>query len=189
MPRTCCAASARLTQRDGVRCARSGAVLYSSVLYWNATRLMAQMATAVGDEALAATMAAEAEKVQRAVTARLWNEQLGVFRASTGLESENIDVWGNAMAGAMGFTTAAQDASMFRYFAANEKNIFYEGQVREVPFPTQWTDRSSTSCTRTNSCPLHPSDPVATVRTYQNGVSRVPLSHASHLPPSAVACC
>jgi len=74
---------------------KSGCVLYSSVLYWNATRLMAKMATATGDHALAATMSAEADKVQKAATKQLWNHQLGVFMASTGLERLNIDIWGN----------------------------------------------------------------------------------------------
>jgi hypothetical protein len=84
--------------------------------------------------------------------------------ASTGLEKQNVDIWGNAMAGAMGFTTPTQDAKMFKYFQANEENIFYEGQIREIPFPTQWTDTS----TGDGLDPNAPSDPVATRRIYQN---------------------
>ena len=135
------------------------------MLYWNATRLMAEMATATGDHALAATMQAEADKVRKAATELLWNEQLGVFMASTGLERLNVDVWGNAMAGAMGFATPAQDAKMFAWFQANEDKVFFEGQVREIPFPAQWTDSSTGHGLNPNS----PSDPRATVRTYQNG--------------------
>ena len=41
----------------------------------------------------------------------------------TGLESQNVDIWGNAMAGAMGFASRAQDERMFAYFEANEKAI------------------------------------------------------------------
>jgi len=88
----------------------------------------------------------------------------------TGFESQNVDIWGNAMAGAMGFASHAQDEAMFAYFEANEKAIFFEGQVRETPFPTQWTD-TSTHCGRT--CPLHPSDPAAAVRTYQVRAARL----------------
>ena len=43
-----------------------------------------------------------AAQVRRANKA-FWNDKLGVYMASTGLERNNIDVWGNAMAGAMGF--------------------------------------------------------------------------------------
>ena len=144
---------------------KSGCVFYSSVLYWNATRQMAEMATETGDYKLATSMQAEAERVRKAATEILWNDKLGVFMASTGLEKLNVDIWGNAMAGAMGFTTPAQDAKMFKYFQVNEENIFYEGQVREVPFPTQWTDTSTGDGLDPNS----PSDPGATRRIYQNG--------------------
>ena len=144
---------------------KSGAVLYSSILYWNASLLMAEMASDAGDVDLAAEMKAEAAKVQSAVTAKMWNEQLGVFMASTGDERLNVDVWGNAMAGAMGFATPDQDAKMYAYFVKEEGNIFYEGQVRETPFPTQWSFTSKMGKT-----PLHPSDPRGSARTYQNGV-------------------
>ena len=86
----------------------------------------------------------------------------------TGLESQNVDIWGNAMAGAMGFASRAQDEAMFAYFEANEKAIFFEGQVRETPFPTQWTDRSPSN-PRASPDPMAPSDPRATERIYQNG--------------------
>ena len=117
---------------------KSGCVLYSSILYWNATKLMHKMATDTGDTALAASMLAEADKVQKAATKILWNDELGVFMASTGLERNNVDIWANAMAGAMGFATAAQDAKMFRYFQENEDKIFYEGQVIP-PVPSSFT--------------------------------------------------
>ena len=46
--------------------------------------------------------------------------------ASTGLERLNIDIWGNAMAGAMGFSTPAQDARMFAYQpAADSDSVFF----------------------------------------------------------------
>ncbi len=143
---------------------KSGNVLYSSLLYWNATRLMARMANVTGDAVLARQMQDTAAQVRDAANKAFWNDTLGVYMASTGLERRNIDVWGNAMAGAMGFTTPEQDAKMFRWFSANEDQIFFEGQVREIPFPSQWTMRSVI-----DSSPTHPSDPMATVRIYQNG--------------------
>ena len=143
---------------------KSGNVLYSSLLYWNATRLMAEMAKETGDKELAQRMIKTAAQVQQAANKAFWNDKLGVYMASTGLERNNIDVWGNAMAGAMGFTTPDQDSKMFQWFSANEDKIFFEGQVREIPFPNQWTMRSTI-----DPNPKHPSDPMATVRTYQNG--------------------
>ena len=106
---------------------KTGDVLFSSVLYWNATRLMAKMAQAQGDTDLATALEAEATKVRASATAKLWNAELGVFMASTVLESDKIDVWANALAGAIGFTTDLQSASIFDFFKTRESDIFYEG--------------------------------------------------------------
>ena len=108
-------------------------MLYSSILHWNASRLIADMATRQGDASTAARMTAQAAKIQESATAQLWNATLGVFMASTGMESENIDVWGNAMAGAMGFATPEQSASIFDFFKTREADIFYEGARCRVP--------------------------------------------------------
>eukprot|EP00040_Diaphanoeca_grandis_P043093 m.266966 g.266966 ORF g.266966 m.266966 type:complete len:535 (-) comp70459_c0_seq1:2-1606(-) len=117
---------------------KSGDVLFSSVLYFNATKLIAQMAEKQGDMALAAQMNAEAKKIQAGATAILWNESLGVFMASTGIEKDRIDVWANALAAATGFTTVPQSAAIFQFFKTREKDIFFEGQVRQIPKPQQW---------------------------------------------------
>ena len=72
---------------------KSGDVLYSNVLYWNATRLVGEMASKQGDTATAAKMARQADAVRAAVTKELWNASAGMFMASNGLSSGNIDIW------------------------------------------------------------------------------------------------
>ena len=138
---------------------KSGAVLYSSVLYWNASRLLATMARASGDAHVAEDFDARANRLQASATGALWDDSRGVFMASTGLESDNVDVWGNAFAGASGFVTAEQSRRIFEFFKREEANIFYEGQVREIPFPAQWHDGSRPGRV----------DPFSTLRRYQNG--------------------
>lgn len=49
--------------------------------------------------------------------------------ASTGIAASDVDVWGNAMAAAIGFASMEQEASIFAFFSQFETNIFYEGQV------------------------------------------------------------
>ena len=110
--------------------AQTGAVLYASLLAWNSSRLLANMATRYGDPTLAAEMQARAAKLQVSVNAKLWDPTRGVYLASTGIDKANIDVWGNAMAVAMGFTSAEQGRSIFGFFRAHEADIFHEGQVR-----------------------------------------------------------
>ena len=96
------------------------------------------MASKQGDTATAAKMARQADAVRAAVTKELWNASAGMFMASNGLSSGNIDIWGNAMAGAMGFATEAQSSAIFSFFKRREADIFFEGQVREIPKPQQW---------------------------------------------------
>lgn len=119
---------------------KSGEVLYSSILHWNASLELADMAYAAGDLRVAAELRASAARIQSAATARLWNATAGVFMASTGIGRGNIDVWGNAAAGATGFATAAQADSIFKFFKAREADIFYEGQVREIPKQEHWAE-------------------------------------------------
>ena len=96
------------------------------------------MASKQGDNATAAKMALQAAAVQATVTKELWNASVGMFMASNGVASESIDIWGNAMAGAIGFATEAQSKAIFSFFKRRESDIFYEGQVREIPKPQQW---------------------------------------------------
>ena len=90
------------------------------------------MASATGDEQLAARMLQEAETVRAAATRLLWDEGQGVFLASTGLERLNVDLWGNAMAGAMGFATPQQDARMFAYFQVRDRGRGPGGRRRHA---------------------------------------------------------
>lgn len=117
---------------------KSGDVLYESLLQWNASGLLASMAIAHGDMELEERMAALAARIKVAANAKLWDEAAGLFRASTGYEHDSIDVWGNAMAGAIGFASAEQSLSIHSYFVKNEADLFYDGQVREIPRPYQW---------------------------------------------------
>jgi hypothetical protein len=138
---------------------KTGVVLFSNILYWNASLHLAEMAAERGDHPTSQRLTANAQALRELVSKRLWNEQLGVFMASTGFESANVDLWGNAAAAACGFATDKQSARIFAYFRERVEEIFYDGQVRQTPLPTQWLDTST---------PAH-TDPKSTVRTYQNG--------------------
>ena len=62
---------------------KSGEVLYSSVLQWNATLLLAEMAASGGDRNLSDTLTASAAKLKQSVTAKLWDPHAGMFLSST----------------------------------------------------------------------------------------------------------
>lgn len=147
---------------------KSGSVLYSSVLAWNASRLLATAAQAHGDTALAAEMTAKARSMKSAADQQLWNATAGVFMASTGIDSSNIDIWGNAMAAATGFASQAQEGAIYRFFAEHEDAIFYEGQVRETPAWQQWEQARSVAGALDHYWRFSP-QAKATARVYQNG--------------------
>eukprot|EP01050_Picozoa_sp_SAG11_P015586 SAG11_NODE_2037_length_3894_cov_3.210277_2_plen_349_part_00 len=117
---------------------KTGAVLYSSILSWNASRQLGAMATAAADTALATRMAAAAGRIKASADALLWNQSAGVFMASTGIEGDRVDVWANAFAGASGFASAAQSRAIFEFVSRHERGLFFEGQVRQLPAPQQW---------------------------------------------------
>jgi hypothetical protein len=128
----------RTTQGFEDTVVKTGAVLYSSILQWNASRLMGAMATASADTVLAARMAAVTAKIKASADALLWNESAGMFMASTGIERDRIDVWANAFAGASGFASAVQSRAIFEFVSQNERGLFFEGQLRQLPAPQQW---------------------------------------------------
>ena len=154
---------------------KSGVVLYSSVLQWNASRLLGEMAEASGDKELARRMAILSDRIRVSANRMLWNVERGVFMASAGgTEEDRVDVWGNAMAGAIGFASKAQSQSIFNFFKANERNIFFEGQVRETPSPDHWDLVGYWGNTR----PGNQKVAQATVVEYQNGgYWATPLHH------------
>lgn len=75
-------------------------MLYSSVLFWNATGILADLYDMLGPgfATQAAMLRQQAAHVRTQITAELWNDTLGAFVAATELESDRISLWGNALA-------------------------------------------------------------------------------------------
>ena len=48
---------------------------------------------------------------------------------SKGIEHGKIDLWANALCGAIGFATKDQAGRIFNFFKTREADIFYEGQA------------------------------------------------------------
>ncbi|XRB21639.1 hypothetical protein RI054_28g114880 [Pseudoscourfieldia marina] len=137
--------------QDTVR--KSGDVLYSSILFWQACAELSRIAESSGDVKTSMWLRGLAEGMREAASARLWDSSVGAFRASTKVESDHVDVWGNALAAHLHFATEEQETSIFAFFQRRERDIFYEGQVREILFPEQWSEAW----------------PDWSVRSYQNG--------------------
>ena len=160
---------------------KTGAVLYSSILQWNASRLLGAMATASADTALASRMAAVTSRIKASADALLWNESAGMFMASTGIEHDRIDVWANAFAGASGFASAVQSRAIFAFVSRHERGLFFEGQLRQLPATQRWAIAMGIQHTD-GMWAGNPTGPASaaggTVVTYQNGgYWATPLHH------------
>lgn len=132
---------------------KSGHTLYSSVLYFEACELMAEMATfassssAPGDgvggsdkhlRAMATRFRVQAQRTRQAINERFWDAGRGGYRASTGVEVDRIDVWGTGLAAFLNVSNATQSEQIFRFFARNRRRLFFEGQLRQVVAPHRW---------------------------------------------------
>ena len=126
--------------QPGQSVAIAGDVLYSSALFWNATNILAELYESAGAQyaAQAAQLRRQATHVKAQITKELWNETYGAFVAATELESDRISVWGNALAAASGLASESQSSRIYSLFRDREADIFFEGQVRQVPAPHFW---------------------------------------------------
>ncbi len=133
--------------QPGQSVAIAGDVLYSSVLFWNATNILAELYESAGAQyaAQAAQLRRQATHVKAQITKELWNETYGAFVAATELESDRISVWGNALAAASGLASESQSSRIYSLFRDREADIFFEGQARWLPKPQYWNRTVATA--------------------------------------------
>ncbi len=116
--------------------ARSGHILYTNILYWKATKEMAQAAYSI-DQADAAKMyAARAKRLQENIQAYFWDDELGYFAINH--QFRNLSSAGNLMAVAWGLTTPLQANSILDKMDALQMADPVPTQVLNLPFPHQF---------------------------------------------------
>lgn len=109
---------------------------FSSVLFWEACRELAQMFQAAGDDGKAADWRKEAQRVAEGLGS-LWDDDVGVFLAA----SENWlqpSIWGSAFAVYAGITTPTQSERVARFCAEYYERAVKRGQVRHLLKGTFW---------------------------------------------------
>lgn len=120
---------------------KTGAELYTSLLYWEAARKLAAMATAAGNAEIANEMTSRAEAIEKHLPAALWDEQSGMYLAAT-QDCRQIDIWGSAYAVYIGFPNAKRNERITRYLIGHYDEIVYAGQVRHLPGGEYWQKTS-----------------------------------------------
>gem|GEM_PF-361994 len=119
---------------DGI--VKTGNELYCSLLFWQASNLLAEMAYKAGDEKLKAYYKGEAKKIEQNIDV-LWDAKRNAFLAAT--EScRQIDIWGNAYAVWINFPLGDKLDKMQRFLADNFDQYVYKGQVRHLLEGEYW---------------------------------------------------
>ena len=152
--------------------AKTGALNYASLLTIEASALLCQAArNLAGSNTTVAAHAHETEalcrraaKMSAQLTPALWDDAIGMFRPSTGLEGNLTDVWGSAYAASLDGahtilgpgggdgrggdrrwpsevpspTTTVQRERIAAFLADPKNGVFANGQVRHLPAGQSW---------------------------------------------------
>ena len=116
--------------------AKTGELLFSSLLYREASRKLATLFEKAGDAARAGDFGARAGSIERNLGS-LWDKKAGMFLAAS-VDCRQIDIWGNAYAVYAGFPLASKKKRILGFLARNYSRIIYRGQVRHLPEPESW---------------------------------------------------
>lgn len=114
--------------------AKTGELLFSSLLYWDACRQMAALARrCTGDPY---PYPQRAEQVSRALE-RLWDDKVGAYRAATG-DCNQVDVWGTAYAVYIGAVQGERKGRALAFLRDRYADYVYRGQVRHLLRGEYW---------------------------------------------------
>lgn len=109
---------------------------FDSILFWDASRKLAEMFAAAGQGERAAPWKREAERI-RGSLASLWDEPAGLFVAASE-KWRQPSVWGSLFAVSSGIASPEQSQRIARWCVENSHRVVYRGQVRHLPKGLFW---------------------------------------------------
>ena len=116
---------------------KQGDVLFSSLLFVDASRHMADLHKALGREEDARRWSDEAKRMTKQIRKVFWNPEWGLFRAAT-VKCNQPDIWGSAFAVSREVATREQALAIARYFRDHYDELVERGQIRHLPRPMYW---------------------------------------------------
>ena len=114
--------------------AKTGELLFSSLLYWDACLKMAALCAQCESNDLPYRQRAEA--VERGLD-RLWDQECGAYRAAT-VSNALIDVWGSAFAVYIGFAHGERRKRLLTFLRDRYESYVWHGQVRHLLRGEYW---------------------------------------------------
>ncbi len=116
---------------------KQGEVLFSSLLFVQASRQLADLLTAVDRPQDARHWADEAHKVSASINRVFWNGQPGLYNAAT-IKCKQPDIWGSAFAVYLDVANPQQAHQIAHYFQKHYGEIVERGQIRHLPGGVYW---------------------------------------------------
>ncbi len=116
--------------------AKSGEVLFSSLLYWEACMLLAKRCQRMEDHDGAHVWFEAAEHSGHALR-EFYEERDGMMRAAM-MDCRQVDLWGSAYAGVVRALSKTETARMGEYLFDRYDDCFLRGCVRHLPRPDNW---------------------------------------------------
>ena len=114
--------------------AKTGELLFSSLLYWDACDKMAALCAQCDEEE--GLYRRRAEAVERGLD-RLWDPACGAYRAAT-VDNALIDVWGSVFAVYIGFAQGDRRERLLRFLRDRYEAYVWRGQVRHLLRGEHW---------------------------------------------------
>ncbi len=115
---------------------KTGAELFASLLFWEASRCMAELYERTGRDSDAVRWRTEAENVKRGLSV-LWDSDEGVFLAATN-DCRQPDVWGSAYAVFIGVVDKEQGLRVSQWLDRHYDEIVWQGMIRHIREPEGW---------------------------------------------------
>ena len=116
--------------------AKTGDLLFSSILLWEADLAMANMLRSAGRADDAAFYVKDAAKVREGIET-LWDAERGCYLAASE-QCHQPDVWGNAYLIVSGCIEGGRAQTVAEWLHSQREKIVLRGQVRHIPEPGAW---------------------------------------------------
>lgn len=125
---------------DSVR--KQGNVLFSSLLYFEASLRMAKLTDAAGKRDQSVHFTRKANEIKESINRVFWDENTGLYMAAT-KKCHQPDIWGSAFAVYLNVCDSTKRLKIANYFAENYESLVQSGQVRHLPKDVFWEDATS----------------------------------------------
>jgi hypothetical protein len=125
---------------------KTGEELFSSLLYWEASRIMAELAGTTGDDSMVSDFSSRAQLIEKNIDL-LWDDTAGAYRAAA-KSGGKIDIWGNAYLVSIAFPAGGKRETICAFLLDNYDRYVYRGQIRHLLEGQYWEEtRHSTTGT------------------------------------------